>query len=358
MRLAIVGTRGIPNNYGGFETLAEYLVNYLSTDIDITVYCSSKDLPTKISEYNGAKLKYIPVSSHGAFGILYDSISLFSAIRKFDKVLFLGFGGGFVMPFIKRYKHKVIVNIGGLDWKRNKWSPLAQKVIKKAEEFLIKYSGQIISDNKGIHDYILNEYGRESSFIAYGGDQAKQMPMTNECKKENPFVKSPYAFIVTRIQEDNNITLMLDAFVDKNTMPLVIVGNWNNSQYGITTKKKYLNKKNVFLMDAIYMQKKLDTLRSNCTLYIHGHSAGGTNPSLVEAMNLGLPILAFSNGYNENTTFNKALYFKNSEELSSLVDSYESLNLDKMKEELKSLANDHYQWEVVARKYHKIINSN
>src|SRR3984957_17694056 len=100
MRLAIVGTRGIPNNYGGFETLAEYLVKHLADQVEITVYCSSKDMNSNLAEYNVAKLKYIPVTSHGAFGIVYDTLSLLSAVNKYDKVLLLGFGGGFLMPFL------------------------------------------------------------------------------------------------------------------------------------------------------------------------------------------------------------------------------------------------------------------
>ena len=111
MSLAIVGTAGLPNNYGGFETLAEYLVENLSADIDITVYCSSIDMKSTLKNYKGANLKYIPFTSHGSFGILYDSIGLFKAVLRHDKILFLGFGGGFVIPFLKKYKSKIILNI-------------------------------------------------------------------------------------------------------------------------------------------------------------------------------------------------------------------------------------------------------
>ena len=176
MTIAIIGTRGIPNNYGGFETLAEYLVEYLAKDLDITVYCSSKDLNTTIEEYKGAKLKYLNISSHGTKGIVYDCITLQKALKRYDKVLFLGFGGGFVMPFLRRYRHKLILNIGGLDWKRSKWSFFAQKVIKKSESLLVENSKEIIADNKAIADYLKEEYNRESTLIAYGGDQVNKIP--------------------------------------------------------------------------------------------------------------------------------------------------------------------------------------
>src|SRR6185503_4802797 len=181
MRLAIVGIRGIPNNYGGFETLAEYLVEHLAREIDITVYCSSKDMDSNLQEHNGAKLKYVPITSHGAFGIMYDSVSLFKATYQYDKVLLLGFGGGFLMPFLsKKSKKKITVNIGGLDWKRNKWSSKAQKVIKAAEGLLIRNCGEVVSDNIGIRDYLLKEYNRDSTLIAYGGDQANKKEITPE----------------------------------------------------------------------------------------------------------------------------------------------------------------------------------
>jgi glycosyltransferase involved in cell wall biosynthesis len=356
MKLAIVGIRGLPNNYGGFETLAEYLVEHLSREMEITVYCSSKDMETRLSHYKGAKLKYIPITSHGAFGIIYDSISLIHALFQNDKILFLGFGAGFVMPFVRFFKSKIILNIGGLDWKRNKWSPTARKVIKKAEALLIKNSGCIISDNIGIKEYIQKEYGCSSTLIAYGGDQAVKRPITEEAVKQYPFLKHEYAFSVIRIQKDNNIDMMLDAFVNQSQLPFVMVGNWNNSPYGIDTKSKYLNKSNLILLDAIYDREILDILRSNCTIYIHGHSAGGTNPSLAEAMYLGLPTFSYASGYNEHTSHDKAIYFNSSQELTNLIKAYKTFDLKKIGEDLQEVAIKNYRWEEISNQYKKIIN--
>ncbi len=355
MKLSIVGIQGIPNNYGGFETLAEYLVKYLSDDIDITVYCSSKDLKTRQSSWNNAKLKYIPVSSHGAMGIIYDSLAFIHACLSSDKVLFLGFGGGFVIPFLRKFKSKIILNFGGLDWKRNKWSPNAQKAIKFAEKNLINYSSIVVSDNAGIQNYIKETYGIDSHLIAYGGDQAQHLPVTKDFIEKYPFLSEKYAFIVTRIQSDNNIDMILNAFERAMSIPIVIVGNWNGSEYGMKTKEKFQNKKNVILLDAIYDRSILDVLRSNCTLYIHGHSAGGTNPSLCEAMYLGLPVVAFASGYNEYTTKNKAIYFSDPDELASIVNRKDQLNLKEMGSSLKIIAEKYYIWEKIALQYKEII---
>jgi glycosyltransferase involved in cell wall biosynthesis len=357
MTLAIVGIAGLPNNYGGFETLADYLVENLSRDIDITVYCSSVDMKTRLGTYKGASLKYIPFTSHGSFGIMYDSIALFKAVFKHDKVLFLGFGGGFVIPFLRKYKSKIILNIGGLDWKRDKWSPFAKRVIKAAEGLLVKNSGHVISDNIGIQNYLLEEYGKESMLIAYGGDQANKQLVPDSLLEAYAFLKSEYAFSVTRIQSDNNIEMILDAFSQHDTMPLVMVGNWQNSGYGKSMRMKYRNNENLILLDAIYDREKLDILRSNCTLYVHGHSAGGTNPSLVEAMYLGLPIFAFASGYNEYTTENKALYFQDVDQLTDLVRKYNSLDLSSLGKEMKKIAEISYRWSNIAIKYHDVFTS-
>ena len=357
IKLSIVGTQGIPNNYGGFETLAEYLVKYLSEDFDITVYCSSIDLKTKLKSWNGAKLKYISVSSHGAKGIIYDSLSLIHACFNSDKILFLGFGGGFVIPLLRRFKSKIILNFGGLDWKRDKWTPKAQKVIKIAEKNLVKYSSVVISDNIGIQNYIKEEYNIDAPLIAYGGDQAQNLPITKEYQDKYPFLSGEYAFTVTRIQRDNNIDMILKAFESFTGLPIVMVGNWNTSEYGMQTKSKYLNNNNLILLDAIYDGNVLDILRSNCALYIHGHSAGGTNPSLCEAMYLGLPVIAFSSGYNEFTTNNQAIYFRNAEELTSIVNNKSQLNLKEIGNNMKAIAEKLYIWAKIASKYKEIIKN-
>ncbi|MEJ7778265.1 MAG: DUF1972 domain-containing protein [Daejeonella sp.] len=355
IHLAIVGIRGIPNSYGGFETLTEYLVEYLAPHMEITVYCSSKDMDTSLTTYKGANLKYIPLSSHGSIGILYDSIAFAEALIKYDKVLFLGFGGGFVLPFFKKYRSKIILNLGGLDWKRNKWSGFAQAVIKTSERLLVRYSAGLVADNIGIRNYIFDTYNRNSTLIAYGGDQAVKRAPEKDSLEKYAFLQGEYAFSVTRIQEDNNIDMILDAFCSAHRIPLVMVGNWTNSAYGIRTKSKYVGRAGLFLLEAIYDREKLDVLRSNCTVYIHGHSAGGTNPSLVEAMSLGLPVFAFASGYNEFTTENKALYFRDRAELAALVQNYKNSDLGSMGMELQNIAHRLYRWEIVAGQYKKLI---
>ena len=357
MNIAIVGIQGLPNQYGGFETLSEFLVKYLGKEHQFTVYCSGIDQKGKPEEFLGAKLKYYDITSHGGKGIMFDCKCLWNAAHgNYDVILILGFGAGPLIQFLpKKIRRKCVVNFGGLDWKRDKWSKKAQKVIKTCEKLLVKNSAFVISDNKKIQDYVTEEYGRNSELIAYGGDQASKLPITEDFLQKYPFLSEKYAFEVARIQSDNNIEMLLQAFIKAQDMPLVLVGNWKSTEWGQSIKAKYENEKPLVLLDAIYDKSILDVLRSNCYMYIHGHSAGGTNPSLCEAMYLGLPIIAFSNGYNENTTNYHAKYFKDADELCNIVKSVSKDELEAMRPLLKNYAIENYRWEYIARMYEKIF---
>jgi len=175
MKLAVVGIQGLPNKYGGFETLASYIAEGLAGKHQVTVYCSAKDMHGSPTHYINAALKYVNLSSHGFWGMLYDMVCLRSALKNNDAVLLLGFGAGFYMPFIsKKNAGKIILNFGGLDWQRSKWSPLAKFIIKLSEGLLVKKAGTIVADNPKIKSYILDSYGREATLIAYGGDRPFQ----------------------------------------------------------------------------------------------------------------------------------------------------------------------------------------
>jgi glycosyltransferase involved in cell wall biosynthesis len=355
-KIAIIGTNGIPSKYGGFETLVEYLAEFLSKQFDITVFCSSKISTKKLFEYKGCRLVYIHLKANGWQSIPYDIISLFRSYNKFDKILILGASGSIIMPLFKKYKSKFIFNFGGLDWERSKWSFFTRKFLKLSESMGIKNSAHLISDNIGIQEYIQKEYNRNSVLITYGGDQVYKVAPNSLDLVKYPFLKNSYAFSVSRIQPDNNIDLLLRSFNENSPFPFVLVGNWENSSYGLDTKRKYLNSSNIILLDAIYDQRELNLLRSNCKVYLHGHSAGGTNPALVEAMNLALPVFAYDCLFNRYTTNFKAEYFSSSDELSKRLLTISDNDLNMIGERMNSIAKELYQWEKIAKEYSKVIN--
>lgn len=355
-KVAIIGTVGLPAKYGGFETLANYLALHLAQQYELTVYCSSKDCEGTPEMYNGAQLRYVPLRANGVQSILYDVVSILSALRYADTILILGVSGCVVMPFLKLLSHKeFVVNIDGLEWKREKWSPFAKWFLKLSEKLAVNSSGSIVTDNKIIQDYVLREYSKPSTLIAYGGDQASRIAISYNTYTRHPFLKKKYAFCVCRVEPENNLHMILEATSQSSALPLVIVGNWGSSDYGRTLRSTYSSVEGIHLLDTIYDQCELDQLRSNCQLYLHGHSAGGTNPSLVEAMSLGLPVYAFDVGYNRETTENSASYFSNSVELAEMLASLDESTLTEIGSRMADVAARRYRWELVAMQYADLL---
>ena len=150
-RVTIIGTQGVPAQYGGFESLVENLVGeQCDRDIKYTVFCSSKDLPQQREEYKGAKLKYIPLSANGVQSIPYDMLSLLKVPKETDVILVLGVSGSLILPFFKPFsKKKFVINIDGLEHRRDKWGKAARWYLKLSEKMAVKYADVIIADNKG-----------------------------------------------------------------------------------------------------------------------------------------------------------------------------------------------------------------
>jgi len=353
-KISILGTVGIPAKYGGFETLTEYLTKNLHDSYELTVFCSGKSYSEKLESYNGAKLEYVALHANGVQSIPYDIISIFKSLRFADTLLILGVSGCIILPFVRLFsKKRIVVNIDGLEWKRDKFSKNAKLFLKFSEKVAVKYSDVVVSDNKAIQDYVRSEYGVQSKLIAYGADHVTKEILSDELKLKYPFLGSRYAFKVCRIEPENNIHLILEAFSEYKLLNIVMIGNWENSQYGRELKEKYSRFENIFLLDPIYEQNSLNQIRSNCYVYMHGHSAGGTNPSLVEAMYLGLPIIAYGVQYNRETTEGKALYFDDKDGLARLLENINDEELRLVARDMLEVAKENYIWEKISEKYSK-----
>ncbi len=358
-RVGIIGSAGIPANYGGFETLVENLVKELKDDFKFIVYCSSFSYEIKKTEYQNARLIYIPIKANGRSSILYDVFSIIHAINKVDTLLVLGVGGAFLFPIIRLLtRKKMIVNIDGLEWKRQKWGLFAKFYLRIQERIAVKFAHKVIADNEAIQSYILKHYNRNSFYAPYGSNHTSHVTLKESTKTELNIKGSDYFFSVCRIEPENNIHLILKAFSFFPEIRVIIVGNWKSSTYGRALLKEYKAYQNITLLDPIYDLPKLDELRSNCFAYLHGHNAGGTNPSLVEAMNLGLAVVAWDINYNRYTTENKALYFHSSSELQEILIKIKNNQFDliKISENLQKVAQARYQWKTIARQYYDIIH--
>lgn len=358
-KLGIIGTVGVPARYGGFETLAHQLVENLNQVYSITVYNSTKHYSAKerVKEWNGARIKYIPLSANGFQSIFYDIVSIIHAVLFCDVLLILGVSGCVFLPFVKLFFpfKKVIVNLDGLEWRRAKWNKFAKTFLLWSEKIAVWCADEIIADNAAIQKYVLDRYGKASNLIEYGADHNQGGNIKPETFKKFPFLKNEYAFKVARIEPENNIRTILKAFAKQENLPLVLIGNWKNSDYGKSLQEEFGQLSHMHLLDPIYESNLLNQIRSNAKVYIHGHSEGGTNPSLVEAMYLGLPIISFDIIYNKVTTESQAIYFKTIDELLQLINKIDTLDLDKVSDNLLEVANRRYLWSVISNKYSDLV---
>lgn len=351
--VAVVGIQGVPAQYGGFESLVENLIgDHKSEDIRYTVFCSGRDMKSRLAEYKGAELKYVPLRANGIQSIPYDMISFLRIPRKTDVILVLGVSGCLILPVFRLFcRKRLIINIDGLEHRRAKWGKLAKTFLKLSEKMAVRYADVIISDNKGIQDYVREEYGKESELIAYGGDHAvRSVPQarTLDILRRYGLRPGAYAVTVCRIEPENNCHLVLEAF-SKSDRELAFVGNWSRSAYGQELKEKYSAFPNIHILDPIYDIDTLYVLRMNAWAYVHGHSAGGTNPSLVEAMFFGNPVFAYDVVYNRETTGGGAMYWSSSDELLNLLslDDFDTSSII-------DLANQKYTWKRIANQYEKL----
>ncbi len=343
--VVVVGTVGIPACYGGFESLVENITRYKSGAVNYKVFCSSKAYPEQRELHNDAELVYLPLQANGAKSVPYDIWSLIKCLKyKPDVVLILGVSGCIFLPLFRVFSSsRVITNIDGLEWKRDKWSGLIKRFLKFSEKLAVNYSDVVVTDNQAISDYVLNEYGKQSVTIAYGGDHAIRSinvePVSNQ-----------YALGLCRIEPENNVEMILEAF-SKISIPLKFVGNWNNSEFGKRLKSKYSRFFNIELLDPIYDLDELYKLRQNCNLYLHGHSAGGTNPSLVEMMHFGCTIYAYDCSFNRYSTHDKADYFSTVDELVNLMHSISMTQKQTNAINMLNIAKANYTWEQITSQY-------
>lgn len=357
-KIAVIGTVGVPANYGGFETLAENLVAYHSNESlpsSLTVYCSGKSYPNKQHSYRSASLKYVPLHANGVQSIPYDIWSLISAIwNRHDVLLLLGVSGAIALPVLRLFTSaRVITNIDGIEWRRAKWKGLAKKFLRFSERMAVRFSDEVVADNAAIAEYVKDAYGVDTHVIAYGGDHVLSVDEAEEVGFDLP---EYYAVSICRIEPENNIGLILEAFSRQKRYPLVLVGNWNSSEYGRRLREQYGSIPHLYLQEPIYDLAVLRRLRGRATLYVHGHSAGGTNPSLVEAMHFGLPIIAYDCSFNRYTTEGQCAYFDSAASMLARLDELEPDDARRMGASMFEIANRRYTWRTVAKQYFDLLD--
>ena len=361
MKIGIVGTRGIPNFYGGFEEFAQHLSESLvKRGYEISVY-NPHIHPYKKSKWRGVDIIhcYDPESKIGTIGqFIYDfNCILDSRKRGFDIILQLGYTSSSIWNWIFPKGSLIITNMDGLEWKRSKYGRPVQFFLRFAERLAVYFSDHLVADAPAIQSYLDNKYHVQSSYIPYGAVLCQKFnrSLLSEYQLDN----LEYYILIARIEPENNIEMILEAFTSSRHLSnkrFVVVGSMHNS-YARYIRKRF-NDSRILYLGYISDKEKLNSLRYFSEIYFHGHSVGGTNPSLLEAMACGSYICAHDNKFNKYILSGNAIYFKDARDIRNLLngtisihnrESWISNNLQKIKY--------NYSWEKIVDDYESIIMS-
>ena len=356
LSVAILGSRGIPNRYGGFEACAEKLGSLLNQlGHRVTVYTAS-DHPLKEEYWLGVKRVMISNPEHalGSFGqFLYDlNCNLHSRKENFDIILHLGYTSDSVWYWLWAKKSLHIVNMDGQEWKRPKFNRAVRAFLKYAERLATLRSKWLVADSGPIADDLREKYRLPVRYIAYGADIPEDVSMDFPASLE--LSPGGYDLIVARMEPENKIELAIRAKLESgDSHPLAIVGNDNSHKRGLI--KRYGQLEMIMFLDTIYEEKKLNSLRYFSRIYVHGHSVGGTNPSLLEAMACGCRIVAHRNPFNAFVLGENASYFMTQSELASLFHNFDASDYIRLAEHNLQKVREEYNWNAVTQAYETLF---
>jgi len=355
MKIAIVGTKGIPAKYGGFETFAFHLAKHLSmASHEVTIvnekdnHAAQFDFPVNICYSTNKK------SEHP---LLFYKQSLKLVCKSNDIILVCGVGGTMFYPLAKG-KALLVTNVDGLEHLRGKYTFLQRKFVFVLQKLAALFSDHLVADSAEVKKYWLRRFpGKEKkiSDIAYGAEEP--VVFDDSILKKIGVSSGDYYLVVARLVPENNLQLILDGFAKyKGNKKLVIVGNTNDNPFSITISKNGNDR--IKFIGAIYDKPLLDSLRKNCFAYLHGHSVGGTNPALLEAMICKCVCICHDNVFNREVSGNDQLYFNTSSKLSERIFDLEKDSL--MKERLSVSAYQrvvsNYSWSKIAERYSQMFS--
>jgi glycosyltransferase involved in cell wall biosynthesis len=362
-RAAILGTVGLPARYGGFETLADQLVRAAEARgiaDRLTVWCSGKTAGrARPATHHGARLRYLPLPANGAASIAYDGLSALAEVaspRGADSLLLLGVSGGGPIAALRPVTgRRLVVNVDGREAGRAKWGGTARRVLAWSEARAVAAADAIVADNAALAAEVEARHGRRPRVIAYGGDHARAVPAACIADLALP---ARYALAIARAEPENNLETILATFAHRPHLPLVVVSNWSGTGHGRALRETWGRVPHLRLVEAEYDVARLRAIREGAWLYLHGHSAGGTNPSLVEMMGFGVPILAWDCAYNRVTTGGTANTFADGPGLAAHVARLAANPADaaRMGARHAAIAARRYRWEDVADAYFDLLD--
>ena len=358
MRLAILGARGIPARYGGFETFAEQLaVRLVERGHDVTVFCEAAGKANE--EYKGVKLRHVPTRDLGPLvTVVYDAACLWRARSSFDVIYMLGYGSSALCWLPRMWGRQVWINMDGLEWARGKWGTMARWYLRLAERIAMRTPDRIIADAAAIKTNLRSRYRKlpPCDVIPYGCE----IVSSARAEELKSFGLEPgsYYLVLCRFEPENHIKEIIEGYLDSGTRTrLVLVGDHTRKSAYV---QSLVGRKSdrVLFTGPVYDAAKVQALRFFCRAYLHGHSVGGTNPSLLEAMGCGNVVIANDNPFNREVLGGAGLFFSSPQAVSACIDLVDSGKADiaGMKMNVVERVKEFYTWERITDYYCELIS--
>jgi glycosyltransferase involved in cell wall biosynthesis len=360
VKVTLMGTRGVPALYGGFETAVEEIGKRLaSRGYDVTVYCRNPG--QKLREYEGMTLVNAPAIRHRITETLsHTTISTAHAIAKDhpDVVLLLNAGNAPLLKPLKAARIPTAIHLDGLESKREKWRGAGAKYYRWAEQAAVRWGQEVIADAQAIADYVKATYGRECVVIPYGADV---IDPGSDLLGALGVESRGYHLVVARFEPENHVLEAVQAYRQSHdARQLLVVGSAPYSQeYVDSVKAAAKADPRIRFLGGVYDQALLDQLYANCRTYIHGHSVGGTNPSLLRAMGAGAPVLGYDVEFNREVTDGQAFFWSDAPSLTArfdaVADGSHDHDLEQFREAGRKRITAVYQWDAVTDQYEVLI---
>ncbi len=357
MRCALIGTRGVPARYGGFETAVEEVGRRLADrGHDVLVFCRTSSDDAVDDDYLGMRRIQLPALrqrsletlSHTALSVVHP------ALRGVDSAVVFNAANAPLLPVLRARRVPVATHVDGLEWQRAKWGPIGQRYYRRAEELAVRWSDALIADAAGIARYYEAEFSAPTRQIAYGA------PLISSGRSnrlvETGLTPQGYHLVVARFEPENHVLEIVRSYTASAArLPLVVVGGAPYSDDYTAEIQRAADHRTRFL-GAVWDQELLDQLYGNALTYLHGHSVGGTNPSLLRAAGAGAPVIAFDVGFNREVVGADGRYFATEADLMSQLEAAEAdpAEFERLGANLRT-AIARYDWDDVASRYERLL---
>lgn len=360
MRIAMLGTRGVPARYGGFETAVEEIGRRLANrGHKVTVFCRDANLVP--SPYLGMELVHLPSVRHKVAETLsHTALSvLHHAARSADAAILFNAANAAFLPVLRAANVPTALHVDGLEWRRSKWGSVGRRYYLVNERLAVKWAQVLIADAKGIQDYYRQTYRADSVYIAYGAPVVVSPALSRLA--DVGLSRQSYHLVVARFEPENHVHLALEGYVQSGgAFPLVVVGSAPYSEDYVRSIRAVGDQHpNILMLGPIWDQEFLNALYAGSLTYIHGHSVGGTNPSLLRAMGAGAPVAAFDVNFNREVLGPAGTYWKDAADLALLIQQAEQRPDEAAKRGVLGNLHvvRHYNWDSVSDDYEALCRT-